>query len=836
MIENKLTPRRFLSSWLNGLQGGIAVAAILFALVYVLWLNFKWGEEETIYLIDSLFTLPLPLLVTVAAWLAFKRQNLEPRVRRLWLLIALAFLAYFIGEAIWIILEIGLGLEPFPSIADVFYLLFYPLIAIGLFSISGSFLSQRGRLKFALDILLILLTTTMLMWYFIIQPTAGEYTGEPLTQIFVVAYPVGDVLLVLAAVGALLRRLDYDTKLVLWIIFLGMGFHVAGDIDFAYTSLLDENVSQFASMSWMLGSLFFLFAALRQTHRSPAHIQNSNAMRLLDSFAPTIPTLTVLIGSATVAAILVADYQAQVGLLAGVTLAIIALFIIRMYLSLEEVSFRNRLAGHFVLLATTVLLITLTSAFVSFRQESRASYQHRLLGLASMIALQQDGDLHATLQAGDEETETYQRIRAQNAALLATNPDIAYIYTMRRNEQNELYFVVDTDETTNHPEEQGLALIGEIYPEDLPEMMATFDTEQPAVEREFSTDEWGTFLSAFAPFYSSDGTLEGIVGVDITADDIIVAEQSFLLRAIGLFIFVLPLIALIGWLLGNALAAPIESLVDVTARISTGNFTYSPVETTIPEIQRLDHSLASMTQQLKDSVGNLEARVAERTRALQASIDVSHQVSTLLDQDALIDAVVREVQAAFDYYHVHIYLFDDDGQYLNLVGGTGEAAKTMMARGHRLAVGQGLVGQAASNNSIILSPDVRLNENWMPNPILPETRAEIAVPIGVVDSVLGVLDVQHNVTNGLSATDSDLLQSVANQVATAFNNARIYEQVQRQAEREQLINRISQQIQQATSVEAVLQIAAQELGEALDVERASVHLQSQLPTSNGRNH
>jgi putative methionine-R-sulfoxide reductase with GAF domain/HAMP domain-containing protein len=497
-------------------------------------------------------------------------------------------------------------------------------------------------------------------------------------------------------------------------------------------------------------------------------------------------------------------------------------------------SFRNRLAGYFALLASLVLLFMLTSSFISFRQQSRALYQERLLGLINIIALQQDGDLHANIQAGDEESDAYQQIRAQNAALLATNPDIAYIYTMRRNQQGELYFVVDTDETTDPPLEAGLAIIGQIYDEAEPGLFMSFDTDHPIVGEEFYTDEWGTFLSAYARFYRSDGTPEGIVGIDIRADDIIATERTFLLTNIGLFLLVLPLIVLGGWLLGNRMAAPIENLAQATSRLSAGNFSYTPIESTIPEINRLDQSLLLMARQLEESVGNLETRVTSRTRALQASIDVGRHLSTLLDQDELVNAVVTEVQAAFNYYHVHIYLYDENSQQLVLAGGTGDLARKMLAQKHRLPLGQGLVGKAAATKTAVLAPNVRQNPNWLPNPLLAETEAEVAVPIILGTAVLGVLDVQQNQVNSLSETDSNLLQSIANQMAAALNNARIYRQTQRQAEREMLINKISQQLQYATTVEAVLQIATEELGQAVAAEQASIHLQSYELAENGR--
>lgn len=280
-------------------------------------------------------------------------------------------------------------------------------------------------------------------------------------------------------------------------------------------------------------------------------------------------------------------------------------------------------------------------------------------------------------------------------------------------------------------------------------------------------------------------------------------------------------------LVAQVLAAPIIRLTEAAIRVTSGDLQTRVLVQSRDEIGVLSQSFNVMTDQLLDAINNLEHRVEERTRALNISTEVGRSLSTILERQQLVAETVRQVRDGFNYYHAHMYLFDEDRQQLLMVGGTGKAGQEMLAQGHKINVGQGLVGRAAATNLPIIVPDVSKEAGWLPNALLPETKAEIAVPIAIGTEVVGVLDIQHNEVNGLQQRDADLLLSIANQVAIALQNTRLLEESRQRAERVAQVNSIREKIQNTTTIDDALQVAVRELGRLTGAPQTMVYLQTQ---------
>jgi PAS domain S-box-containing protein len=210
------------------------------------------------------------------------------------------------------------------------------------------------------------------------------------------------------------------------------------------------------------------------------------------------------------------------------------------------------------------------------------------------------------------------------------------------------------------------------------------------------------------------------------------------------------------------------------------------VETDIGTLNTLAGQIgaALSNAQLFDEVQRRQQELDQRAAELETVANVSTAAATVLDPEALLHQVVDLTKENFDLYHAHIYLIDEAGETLELAAGAGEAGAQMVARGWSIPAGSedSLVARAFRTGQGVIANDVQAAPDFLPNPLLPDTAAEMAVPMIAGERVLGVLDVQSDQVGRFTQQDVNIKTTLAEQVATALENARLYEETQQTAQ------------------------------------------------------
>lgn len=185
--------------------------------------------------------------------------------------------------------------------------------------------------------------------------------------------------------------------------------------------------------------------------------------------------------------------------------------------------------------------------------------------------------------------------------------------------------------------------------------------------------------------------------------------------------------------------------------------------TDVTEFQRLETEIREAFQR--------------RGEQVQVSTEIAQEVSQATELGELFENVVTLTKERLGYYHTQLLQYDATQDAVVLISGYGEPGRQMAADGHRMPMGVGLIGTAAQTGETVMRPDLTEDPDWQPNPILPNTRGEIAVPIKLHDQILGVLDVQSDTTNALTDDDRLLLEGICGQVAIAMEQTRLRQEM-----------------------------------------------------------
>jgi GAF domain-containing protein len=186
----------------------------------------------------------------------------------------------------------------------------------------------------------------------------------------------------------------------------------------------------------------------------------------------------------------------------------------------------------------------------------------------------------------------------------------------------------------------------------------------------------------------------------------------------------------------------------------------------------------TLVEERADELATANAQLQKRTLQLQTAVLISQAAASVLEPDELVQQTVSLIRERFNLYYVSLFLVDQSGQWAALQAGTGEAGRQMLAQGYRLEVGDtSTVGRCIANTQAFIAPDLGAASRDSlaeVNPLLPETRSEMALPLRPRGQVIGALDVHSTEHEAFSQEDVAVLQAVANQVAVAIDNAHLF--------------------------------------------------------------
>jgi len=345
-----------------------------YTLLRLLW----WGPTAPRDVTLSWYYLPVFLVASILAWRASRRQGLDPATRRAWRFGAAACLCTFIGDTIWLYFELVRGIEDTPIWDDTISLLGFPLWVLGLLSFPAAPRARSERARFWLDIATVFVGGAMVSWYLVLQPTALAEQSSVRDRLVALAFPVGD-LVVLVAIAAVMARAPTSAAqrpLRVLVVALGCGF--VADLLYGHLRLLDAyHTGDSIDWIWLVeGTLCALAAYLQLTVATT----ESHAPRSRGGSPSILPYLSVAAGFAILVAVVRPAWASDVGRAVFGAITLTALVVVRQLLAARD-----------------------NARLLAERAEREARFRHEALhdpltGLANR-ALLRDRAEHALLRA-----------------------------------------------------------------------------------------------------------------------------------------------------------------------------------------------------------------------------------------------------------------------------------------------------------------------------------------------------------------------------------------------------------------------------------------------------
>jgi GAF domain-containing protein len=237
--------------------------------------------------------------------------------------------------------------------------------------------------------------------------------------------------------------------------------------------------------------------------------------------------------------------------------------------------------------------------------------------------------------------------------------------------------------------------------------------------------------------------------------------------------------------------------------------------------------LISVAERVSGGIYNIQVLQDSRQTAFQfeTAAEIARDISSSLNLDDLLQKAVELIRTRFNFYHAGVFLMDTSGEYVVIREATGEAGIQMKRSGHKLGVGsKSIVGFAAGNGEQLIVNDTTRDATYYPNPLLPHTKGEAAIPLRVGDRIVGVLDVQSITPYAFAENNLRTLQILADQLAIAVINTELFAETQEHLAQHRLLHHITTTAASGTTLDEALESAVNGLQVTLGGDRVSILL------------
>jgi len=221
--------------------------------------------------------------------------------------------------------------------------------------------------------------------------------------------------------------------------------------------------------------------------------------------------------------------------------------------------------------------------------------------------------------------------------------------------------------------------------------------------------------------------------------------------------------------------------------------------------------------------------IQRRAAQLEAAAAIARDATSLLDIDTLVARATSSIQERFSYAHVGVYLIDQQGLRADLKEASGEAGTAFLESGHTVNVGApSVIGQVVDNGQCYAVQDAATDDLFTRHPLLSDMRSELGVPLKIGERVIGAIDIQHRDSHAFSPEDISVLEILGDQLAVAIQNAELFQQTLKRAQREQAVLAITSKVRASDDIETMLKTAIREIRKTLGARRGRIRLADRL--------